>query len=94
MFLDDEIVELVLNTDLSDKERKGVCVTQVRNLIVTRILKYKDEIHSLDELKREIIKASNLFDSAARKLKDKGIPLLKIGGVYEHFKREFPDLKL
>jgi hypothetical protein len=94
MFLDDEIVELVLNTDLSDKERISVCLTQVRHLISERLRKNVTEESTKETIIADIKKVSALFDSAALKLRKKGIPILKEGAIYNHFKEELPSLNL
>lgn len=94
MFLDDEIVELVLNTDLSDKERISVCLTQVRVLIANRLKKNITDSITEEEIVKEIVKVSALFDLAAKRLEAKGISLLKKGSVYQHFKQELPELNL
>jgi len=94
MFLDDEIVELVLKTDLSDKERISVCLTQVRYLVSERLRKTVTEDTTEETIIADIKKVSSLFDSAARKLREKGINILKEGAIYNHFKEELPSLKL
>ena len=94
MFLDDEIVELVLKTDLSDKERISVCLTQVRYLVAERLKKTVTEDTTEETIIADIKKVSSLFDSAARKLREKGINILKEGAIYNHFKEELPSLKL
>jgi len=94
MFLDDQIVELVLKTDLSDKERISVCLTQVRYLVSERLRKTVTEDTTEETIIADIKKVSSLFDSAARKLREKGINILKEGAIYNHFKEELPSLKL
>jgi len=94
MFLDDQIVELVLNTDLSDKERMSVCLTQIRYLVIERLRKTVTEATTEETIIADIKKVSSLFDSAARKLREKGIDILKEGAVYNYFKEKLPHLKL
>lgn len=94
MFLDDQIVELVLNTDLSDKERMSVCLTQIRHLVSERLRKTVTEDSTKETIIADIKKVSSLFDSAARRLREKGINILKEGAIYNHFKEELPSLKL
>ena len=91
MFLDDQIVKIVIDGDTSTKESSITVLQTIIKLCGDKIANDINGIKDENLIKPITQRVCKSWDSAAIKLNKKGIEFLRIGGL-KHYLLSKPDL--
>jgi len=91
MFLDDRIVEMVLERNPQDYDSETMLLSDIIKLCHDRLSDNLQKNMNDKNILPSTKHVCNLWDSASRILKEKGYPFLKIGG-FKRYLLAIPDL--